>query len=60
MDRAFSPARRAIELDDSLGEGHTALANALAADLQFAAAEVEFKRAFVRVDAATGAVALQF
>jgi tetratricopeptide (TPR) repeat protein len=47
VDRAFSPARRAIELDDSLGEGHTALANALAADLQFAAAEVEFKRAFV-------------
>lgn len=47
IDRAFPPARRAIELDDSLGEAHTALANALGADLQFAAAEVEFKRAFV-------------
>ncbi len=47
IDRAFPPARRAIQLDDSLGEAHTALANALSADLQFAAAEVEFKRAFV-------------
>jgi TolB-like protein/Tfp pilus assembly protein PilF len=46
IDRAFAPARRALELDDSLAEAHTALANALAADLQFAAAEVEFKRAF--------------
>ena len=46
MDRAFPPARRAIELDDSLGEAHTALANALGADLQFSAAEAEFKRAF--------------
>jgi TolB-like protein/Tfp pilus assembly protein PilF len=46
IDRAFAPARRSLELDDSLAEAHTALANALAADLQFAAAEVEFKRAF--------------
>src|SRR4051812_13823675 len=46
MERAFPPARRAIELDDSLAEAHTALGNALAADLQFAAAQVEFKRAF--------------
>jgi TolB-like protein/Tfp pilus assembly protein PilF len=44
--RALAAAHRAIELDDSLAEAHTALANALGADLQFAASEVEFKRAF--------------
>jgi tetratricopeptide (TPR) repeat protein len=44
--RALAAARRAIELDDSLAEAHTALANVLGSDLQFAASEVEFKRAF--------------
>ena len=46
IDRAIPPARRAIELDDSLAEGHAALANAIGADLQLAGCEVEFKRAF--------------
>jgi len=46
IDQAMPAARRAIELDDSLAEAHTALANALDADLQLAAAETEFKRAF--------------
>jgi tetratricopeptide (TPR) repeat protein len=46
IDRAIPLARRAVELDDSLGEAHAALANAIAADLQLAAAEVEYKRAF--------------
>jgi TolB-like protein/Tfp pilus assembly protein PilF len=46
IDRAIVAARRAIELDDSLAEAHTGLANGLASDLQFAAAEAEFKRAF--------------
>jgi TolB-like protein/class 3 adenylate cyclase/Tfp pilus assembly protein PilF len=45
VDRAIPLARRAIELDDSLGEAHAALANAIGADLQLAACEVEFKRA---------------
>ena len=43
--RAIAAARRAIELDPDLAEAHTALANALVADLQFAEAEKEFKRA---------------
>ena len=46
VDRALPAARRAIELDDSLAEAHTALANALGADLQLPASEAEFKRAF--------------
>ena len=46
IERAIPLARRAVELDDSLGEAHAALANAIAADLQLAAAEVEYKRAF--------------
>jgi TolB-like protein/Flp pilus assembly protein TadD len=46
IDRAIPAARRAIELDNSLAEAHTALANALGADLQLAASEAEFKRAF--------------
>jgi adenylate cyclase len=44
--RGLAAAHRAIELDDSLAEAHTALANALGANLQFSAAEAEFKRAF--------------
>jgi len=43
--RAIAAARRALELDPDLAEAHTALANALVADLQFAEAEQEFKRA---------------
>jgi TolB-like protein/Tfp pilus assembly protein PilF len=46
IERAIPAARRAIELDDSLAEAHTAFGNVLGADLQLAAAEVEFKRAF--------------
>jgi TolB-like protein/predicted negative regulator of RcsB-dependent stress response len=46
VDRALPAARRAIELDDSLAEAHTALANALGADLQLPASEAESKRAF--------------
>jgi TolB-like protein/Tfp pilus assembly protein PilF len=45
IERGKAAARRAIELDDSLGEAHTALASLLMNDLQFAAAEAEFKRA---------------
>jgi serine/threonine-protein kinase len=46
IDRAIPLARRAVELDDSLAEAHAALANAIGADLQLAACEVDFKRAF--------------
>jgi adenylate cyclase len=46
IDQAIPAARRAIELDDSLAEAHTALGNAIGADLQLAACETEFKRAF--------------
>jgi tetratricopeptide (TPR) repeat protein len=46
IDLAIPAARRAIELDDSLAEAHAALANAIGADLQLAAAVVEFKRTF--------------
>jgi TolB-like protein/Tfp pilus assembly protein PilF len=46
IDRAIPLARRAIELDDSLAEAHAALANAIGTDLQLAACELEFKRAF--------------
>ncbi len=45
IQRALAAAHRALELDDSLAEAHTSLANALVDDLQFAAAETEFKRA---------------
>ena len=43
--RALAAARRAVELDDSLAEAHTSLANALGTDLQIPAAESEFRRA---------------
>jgi adenylate cyclase len=45
INRAIAAARRALELDPDLSEAHTALANALVADLRFAEAEHEFKRA---------------
>ncbi|MEO6969488.1 MAG: tetratricopeptide repeat protein [Chthoniobacterales bacterium] len=43
--RALAAAHRALELDDTLAEAHTSLANALEVDFQFSAAEQEFKRA---------------
>jgi adenylate cyclase len=43
--RAIAAARTALELDDGLAEAHTSLANALVDDLQFKAAENEFKKA---------------
>ena len=45
IQRALEAAHKALALDDSLAEAHTSLANALVDDLQFAAAEKEFKRA---------------
>jgi TolB-like protein/Tfp pilus assembly protein PilF len=45
IERALAAAHRAIELDDTLAEAHTSLGNALLDDLQFAAAEAEFRRA---------------
>ena len=46
IERAIPAARRAVELDDSLAEAHTALANAIGADLQLPASAAEFKRSF--------------
>jgi TolB-like protein/Tfp pilus assembly protein PilF len=46
IERAIPAARRAVALDDSLAEAHTALANAIGADLQLPASEAEFKRSF--------------
>jgi TolB-like protein/predicted negative regulator of RcsB-dependent stress response len=46
LERGKAAAQRAIELDDHLAEAHTALANVLMSDLQFSAAEKEFKRSF--------------
>ena len=45
IQRALAAAHKALELDDSMAEAHTSLANTLVDDLQFAAAEKEFKRA---------------
>ena len=45
IQRASAAAHRALELDDELAEAHTSLANTLVDDLQFPAAEQEFKRA---------------
>ena len=42
---ALAAARKAVELDDSLAEAHTSLANALLFNVQLAAAEPEFRRA---------------
>ena len=46
IDRGIVAARRALELDSSLAEAHTALGNGLVSDLQFGEAEAAFKRAF--------------
>ena len=45
IPKALVAARKAVELDDTLAEAHTALANALAENVQFAPAEREFRRA---------------
>jgi len=45
LPKALDAARKAVELDDTLGEAHTSLARALASDLQLPAAMSEFKRA---------------
>ena len=42
---ALAAARKAVELDDSLAEAHTSLANALLFNVQLAEAEPEFRRA---------------
>jgi TolB-like protein/Tfp pilus assembly protein PilF len=42
---ALAAARKAVELDASLAEAHTSLANALLFNVQLAAAEPEFRRA---------------
>lgn len=43
--KAMTAARRAIELDDASGEGHTALAQLLMFDFKFPESEHEFRRA---------------
>ena len=43
--KALAAARKAVELDESLAEAHTSLANALVLDLQFSASVPEFQRA---------------
>jgi len=43
--KALTAARKAVELDESLAEAHTSLANALVLNLQFSASLLEFQRA---------------
>src|SRR6267142_2506509 len=43
--KALASARKAVELDASLAEAHTSLANALVLNLQFSASVPEFQRA---------------
>jgi TolB-like protein/class 3 adenylate cyclase/Flp pilus assembly protein TadD len=43
--KALVAARKAVELDESLAEAHTSLANALVLNLQFSASVPEFQRA---------------
>jgi TolB-like protein/Flp pilus assembly protein TadD len=45
LPKALAAARKAVDLDDTLSEAHTALANALAENVQFVPAEREFRRA---------------
>ena len=45
IPKALMAARKAVELDDSLAEAHTSLANALVMNVQLATAEPEFRRA---------------
>ena len=44
-EKALAAARKAVELDDSLAEAHTSLANALVLNLQYSASVPEFQRA---------------
>ena len=44
-EKALAAARKAVELDDSLAEAHTSLANALVLNLQSSASVPEFQRA---------------
>ena len=43
--KALAAARKAVELDESLSEAHTSLANALVLNLQYSASIPEFQRA---------------
>jgi tetratricopeptide (TPR) repeat protein len=43
--KALAAARKAVELDETLAEAHTSLANALVLNLQFSASVPEFQRA---------------
>ena len=45
VPKALAAARKAVEIDDSLAEAHTSLANALVMNLPLATAEPEFRRA---------------
>jgi TolB-like protein/Tfp pilus assembly protein PilF len=45
LPKALEAARKAVELDNTLAEGHTSLARALASTLQLSAATSEFQRA---------------
>ena len=45
VPKAIAAARKAVELDEKLAEAHTALGNALSANVQLSAAEQEFRRA---------------
>jgi adenylate cyclase len=45
IQRALAAAHKALDWDQLLAEAHTSLANVLTDDLQFAAADKEFKRA---------------
>ena len=45
VPKALAAARKAVEIDNSLAEAHTSLANALVMNLQLAPAETEFRRA---------------
>jgi serine/threonine-protein kinase len=45
IPKALAAARKAVELDDSLAEAHTALANSLVMNVQLKESEPEFERA---------------
>ena len=45
VPKAIAAARKAVELDEKLAEAHTALGNALSANVQLSVAEQEFRRA---------------
>ena len=45
LKKRWLPPRKAVELDESLAEAHTSLANALVLNQQFSASVPEFQRA---------------